>query len=80
MEYLIALQKCDLCAGHAATGLDPPCVSTCPGQALVFEAVTPAEKKAMETMMAIILNKYGVMRKVKTPVVKPVRKKRTPAG
>lgn len=64
------MQKCDLCASHAAAGFDPPCVSTCPGQALVFEAVTPAEKKARETMTVKMLKKYGIMRKAKTPKVK----------
>lgn len=39
------MQKCDLCCGQHPAPAVPPCVDTCPGQALTFIEVSPSEKK-----------------------------------
>lgn len=42
------MEKCDLCRPVAGIGATPPCVDTCPGQALIFCKLTPQEKRVHE--------------------------------
>ncbi|GAB6146121.1 dimethylsulfoxide reductase subunit B [Desulfocicer niacini] len=40
------MKKCDLCLDQAVGESGPPCVATCPGDALSFRKVDPKEKEA----------------------------------
>jgi len=42
------MQKCDLCCDQHLGKAPPPCVDTCPGGALSFIEVSPADKRARE--------------------------------
>ena len=46
------MQKCDMCIDKIDPAADkPPCVATCPTEALLFIGVTLQEKKSMEDYM-----------------------------
>lgn len=50
------MQKCDMCIGAIDLTADkPPCVKTCPTEALLFVRATPMEKKSMEEYMLKII-------------------------
>ena len=50
------MQKCDMCIGAIDLTADkPPCVQTCPTEALLFVRATPMEKKSMEEYMLKII-------------------------
>jgi len=42
------MQKCDLCCDQQLGNAPPPCVDTCPGDALSFIEVSQADKKVRE--------------------------------
>ena len=42
------MQKCDLCCDRQLGNAPPPCVDTCPGDALSFIEVSQADKKVRE--------------------------------
>ena len=45
------MQKCDLCFDQPLAGGVPPCVATCPGNALHLEKVAAREKTRLESRM-----------------------------
>lgn len=45
------MNKCDLCRHQPLAGADPPCVDTCPADALNLIEVTAAEKAAHEEIL-----------------------------
>ncbi|MFC1494795.1 4Fe-4S dicluster domain-containing protein [Thermodesulfobacteriota bacterium] len=46
------MQKCDMCIDTIDLKTDtPPCVRTCPTEALLFVSAVPEEKKSMEAYM-----------------------------
>ena len=46
------MQKCDMCTDEIDPAVEkPPCVGTCPTEALLFVSVTKQEKKDMEEYM-----------------------------
>ena len=46
------MQKCDMCVGERAAGTEaPPCVATCPTEALALVMMDAAEKQAAEKEM-----------------------------
>jgi Fe-S-cluster-containing dehydrogenase component len=50
------MQKCDLCADKIDPSEEkPPCVRTCPTEALLFVSVTSQDKKSMEEYMVKII-------------------------
>ena len=50
------MQKCDMCVNTIDQNADkPPCVKTCPAEALLFVRVTPQKKKSMEDYMLKII-------------------------
>lgn len=50
------MQKCNLCADRIdMTGDRPPCVNTCPTEALLFVRVSDQEKKSIEEYMLKII-------------------------
>ena len=50
------MQKCDLCINRFDQAADrPPCVKTCPTEALLFVSVTSKEKQDMEKYMLKII-------------------------
>jgi len=50
------MQKCDMCIDKINPSADkPPCVATCPTEALLFVRVTLQEKKSMEKYMIEII-------------------------
>ena len=57
------MRKCDLCFDQRPTEVPPPCVMTCPGNALCLEEVTREEKKALEATLASLLRRAGLGRK-----------------
>ena len=42
------MQKCDLCCDQALAQANPPCVDTCPGDALAVVTISRSEKKRHE--------------------------------
>ena len=51
------MQKCDMCAGERASDSeDPPCVATCPSEALVLKTVDVKMKKEMEVSMKVLVD------------------------
>ena len=49
------MQKCDLCHGQPLAGAVPPCVDTCPGQALSLIKVDASGKLAHEKEISQLL-------------------------
>jgi anaerobic dimethyl sulfoxide reductase subunit B (iron-sulfur subunit) len=49
------MQKCDLCCNHQMGYAAPPCVDTCPGEALSLIEVSQADKKAREEKILRLL-------------------------
>ncbi|MGD9367959.1 MAG: 4Fe-4S binding protein [Desulfobacteraceae bacterium] len=49
------MQKCDLCRGQQLAQALPPCVDTCPGQALTLVEVLQPEKTIHEEKIAQLL-------------------------
>lgn len=49
------MQKCDLCCDQQLGHASPPCVDTCPGEALSYIEVSQADKKSREEKIG---NKY----------------------
>lgn len=52
------MDKCDLCADQLFTAT-PPCIDTCPGQALVLKQVDREEKRGYETWCRSMLHDAG---------------------
>ena len=54
------MQKCDMCINTVDQAADkPPCVKTCPTEALLFVRITTGEKKSMEEYMLKIVKTEG---------------------
>lgn len=53
------MRKCDLCLDRAEGVPAPPCVMTCPGDALVLAEVTPGRKRVREEAVARLLGQGG---------------------
>ncbi len=51
-EYGI-MQKCDLCCDQQLGDTAPPCVDTCPNEALLYIEVSPANKNAREEKIRV---------------------------
>jgi len=49
------MQKCDLCNGQIAEGAVPPCVDTCPSEALIVEKLNQKERQDHEDEMRKVL-------------------------
>ena len=49
------MRKCDLCCGQHPVQTNPPCIDTCPGEALSLIETTPADKQTYETKMMHLL-------------------------
>ena len=49
------MQKCDLCCDQKLGHTSPPCVDTCPGEALSYIEVSLADKKAREEKIMRLL-------------------------
>jgi len=49
------MQKCDLCRGRQPGPADVPCVDTCPGEALSYIELSPADKQAREEKIRHLL-------------------------
>lgn len=49
------MHKCDLCRGQPLARALPPCVDTCPGEALSLIEVKPSEKKIHEEKITQLL-------------------------
>jgi len=49
------MQKCDLCSGRQSGNVSPPCVDTCPGEALSYIEVSRADKQAHEEKIRHLL-------------------------
>jgi anaerobic dimethyl sulfoxide reductase subunit B (iron-sulfur subunit) len=49
------MHKCDLCRDQPLARAVPPCVDTCPGEALSLIEVTPSEKKVDEAEITQLL-------------------------
>jgi anaerobic dimethyl sulfoxide reductase subunit B (iron-sulfur subunit) len=49
------MQKCDLCCEYQLGYASPPCVDTCPGEALSYVEVSQAGKKAREEKITRLL-------------------------
>jgi Fe-S-cluster-containing dehydrogenase component len=56
------MQKCDLCHGQQSTQVSPPCVDTCPGEALSYIAVAKSEKKRLEDKIECLKRSAEVRR------------------
>jgi anaerobic dimethyl sulfoxide reductase subunit B (iron-sulfur subunit) len=52
------MRKCDLCSGRQVARTAPPCVDTCPGQALALIKVSRSEKMAREEDTAKLLGDF----------------------
>lgn len=54
------MQKCDMCyselVGEPILPKAPPCVSSCPTQALILKKMTVSQKKELEQSMKVLLN------------------------
>jgi len=51
------MQKCDMCAGERRTDMvDPPCVATCPVQALALSRMDVAQKRDAEKSMKALVD------------------------
>jgi Fe-S-cluster-containing dehydrogenase component len=49
------MQKCDLCCDQQLGHASPPCVDTCPGEALSYIEVSQADKKSREDKIMRLL-------------------------
>ena len=49
------MQKCDFCCDQQLGNADPPCVDTCPGEALSYIEVSQADKKSREEKITRLL-------------------------
>jgi anaerobic dimethyl sulfoxide reductase subunit B (iron-sulfur subunit) len=49
------MQKCDFCRDQQLAGASPPCVDTCPGEALSFIEISPSEKAVHEEKIRQLL-------------------------
>lgn len=56
------MQKCDLCHGQQLPRVVPPCVDTCPGEALSYIDVSHTEKKIQEEKVMQLLRSVGANR------------------
>ena len=52
------MQKCDLCHGRHLAQAPPPCVDTCPGEALSLLSVSRSEKKAHENKIVRLFSTH----------------------
>jgi len=53
------MRKCDLCIEHPTAGGEPPCVATCPWNALRMEALTAEKKSNIETTVLDLVSRSG---------------------
>ena len=49
------MQKCDLCSDRQSGNVSPPCVDTCPGEALSYIEISPADKMVHEEKIRHLL-------------------------
>jgi anaerobic dimethyl sulfoxide reductase subunit B (iron-sulfur subunit) len=55
------MHKCDLCFNTPSSSGEPPCVATCPGNALRLEEIPQADKKNQESDVATLLQRAGLV-------------------
>jgi Fe-S-cluster-containing dehydrogenase component len=48
------MQKCDMCCNQQLGHASPPCIDTCPGEALAYIEVSQADKKAREEKLILL--------------------------